>query len=338
MSTAIDMSLPHRRYNPLIGEWVLVSPQRTQRPWQGSQERQATTSRPEYLPDCYLCPTNERAGGAKNPAYKKPYVFTNDFAAILPGTPDHSENHPLFKIESASGTCRVLCFSPQHNLTLPDMSINAIEDVIRSWMEQTLELGKEYNWVQVFENKGTLMGCSNEHPHGQIWASRALPTIPEKENLYQQKYLTEHDRPLLVDYLDRELENGERVVMENEHWAVVVPYWAVWPYEIMLLPKRHIKRLPDLGQDEVISLAAIMKTVLQKYDRLFDISFPYTMGWHGAPFLADDNDHWQLHAHAYPPLLRSATIRKFMVGYEMLCEPQRDITSEQAAEILRSLP
>jgi UDPglucose--hexose-1-phosphate uridylyltransferase len=329
---------PHRRYNPLTGEWVLVSPHRTKRPWQGQVEKPPQEIRPQYDPKCYLCPGNKRAGDAQNPHYDSTFVFTNDFAALLPDTPTAGDSgHPLLRTESVQGTCRVICFSPRHDLTLPEMTLEEIRAVIDMWAEQTTELGQNYRWVQIFENKGAMMGCSNPHPHGQIWAGSALPNEPTKEERQQRAYLAEHGSPLLVDYANLEITKQERVVVENEDWLAVVPYWAVWPFEILLLPRRHVLRLPDLSDTERNALADILKRLLTKYDNLFETSFTYSMGWHSAPFDEGDFSHWQLHAHFYPPLLRSATVKKFMVGYEMLSEAQRDLTAEQAAERLRAL-
>ncbi|NCF67186.1 MAG: UDP-glucose--hexose-1-phosphate uridylyltransferase [Chloroflexi bacterium] len=338
---------PHRRLNPLSGEWVLVSPQRMKRPWQGQVEKLPPDKRPAYDPGCYLCPGNERAGGAKNPPYTSTFVFTNDFAAILPDTlPAETSNHPLFKARSVTGTSRVICFSPRHDLTLPQMALPDIRHVVDIWAEQFIELGRTYRWVQVFENKGAVMGCSNPHPHGQIWASDSLPNEPAKEDEQQRRYYEEHGQSLLVDYVVLEWEQAERIVVSNDHWLVVVPYWAVWPFETLLLPRRHVLRLPDLDAEEHDALADILKRLLTKYDNLYETSFPYSMGWHGAPFVVDSSedasdvatyDHWQLHAHFYPPLLRSASVKKFLVGYEMLAEAQRDLTAEQAAQRLRRL-
>jgi UDPglucose--hexose-1-phosphate uridylyltransferase len=329
---------PHRRYNPLTGDWVLVSPHRTDRPWQGQVEKAPQGSRPAYDPDCYLCPGNERAGGNRNPNYTSTFVFTNDFAALLPDTPPAPpSNDPLLRLESEAGTCRVICFSPRHDLTLPEMPAEDIRRVVDLWAEQISDLGKRYRWVQIFENKGSMMGSSNPHPHGQIWAGNALPNEPAREEGQQRAYFEQHDAPLLLDYADLEANQRQRVVVENQDWLAVVPYWAVWPFEILLLPRRHVRRLPDLGEDERDALASILKRLLTKYDNLFETSFPYSMGWHGAPTDDGDYAHWQLHAHFYPPLLRSATVKKFMVGYEMLGEPQRDLTAEQAAERLRTL-
>jgi len=329
---------PHRRYNPLSGEWILASPHRTKRPWQGKIETSASQQRPQYDPKCYLCPGNSRAGGNRNPDYGTTFVFTNDFAALLPDTPlEVPASHPLMRLESEQGTCRVICFSSRHDLTLPEMSLEEIRQVIDVWAEQTAELGETCRWVQVFENKGGIMGCSNPHPHGQIWAGSALPNEPAKEEIQQKRYFGETGNILLIDYLSLEQEQKSRIVVENSHWLAVVPYWALWPFEILLMPRRHVLRLPDLNDDERNTLADIMKRLLSKYDNLFQVSFPYSMGWHGAPTDEGDYPHWQLHAHYYPPLLRSATVKKFMVGYEMLAEAQRDLTAEQAAGRLREL-
>ena len=332
---------PHRRYNPLTGEWVLVSPHRAKRPWQGQVEKTSPEDRPAYDPDCYLCPGNLRSSGTKNPAYENTYVFTNDFPAILPETPEASQELSLLKFESVRGTCRVICFSPRHDLSLPEMPLPDICRVVDTWAEQTAELGQNNRWVQLFENKGAAMGSSMPHPHGQIWAMDALPNEPFKEDQNQRKYFLQHSRPLLIDYAEKESDNGQRTVLENDDWIAVVPYWAIWPFEMLLLPKRHVPRLPDLKQSERETLSKILKQLLTKYDNLFETSFPYSMGWHGAPYGASDepgSDFWQLHAHFYPPLLRSATVKKFMVGFEMLAEAQRDLTAEQAAERLRELP
>ena len=329
---------PHRRQNLLTGEWVLVSPHRTQRPWQGKVEPVPASQRPAYDPKCYLCPGNPRAGEARNPPYTSTYVFDNDFAALLPDAGDiPKQNHPLLQTSPVAGECRVICFSPRHDLTLPRMSIEDISGVVNVWAEQTLDLGNKWRWVQVFENKGEIMGCSNPHPHGQVWASDGIPNEPAKEDLHLKQHLNLTGRNLLVEYLEVEKKAGERVVVENEDWLAVVPYWALWPFETLLLPKRHILRLPDLSQGERLSLASILKSLLTRYDNLFETSFPYSMGWHGAPTMEGVFDHWQLHAHFYPPLLRSASVKKFMVGYEMLSEPQRDLSAETAAERLRSV-
>jgi UDPglucose--hexose-1-phosphate uridylyltransferase len=338
MTTLFDR--PHRRFNPLTGEWVLVSPQRAERPWQGQVEKRPPEQRPAHDPGCYLCSGNQRAGGAQNPDYTSTFVFTNDFAALLPDEPLAAETgQPLLRAQGLSGTCRVICFSPRHDLTLPEMARADIRQVVDVWAEQTAELGQRYRWVQVFENKGAMMGCSNAHPHGQIWAGDALPNEPAKEEEQQHVYFAEHGRVLLADYAKLELSQEERLVLANDHWLVVVPFWALWPFETLLLPRRRVSRLPDLSADERDSLADILKRLLTRYDNLFETSFPYSMGWHGAPYGGPNGDeqHWQLHAHFYPPLLRSATVKKFMVGYELLAEAQRDLTAEQAATRLRSL-
>jgi UDPglucose--hexose-1-phosphate uridylyltransferase len=336
--TFIPTEHPHRRRNPLTGEYVLVSPHRAQRPWQGRVERPPQQDRPPYDPACYLCPRNTRMGGAVNPDYAHTFTFTNDFAPLLPDTPPvPASGAALFDAQSVRGTARVICFSPRHDLTLPEMTLPDLRRVVDLWAEQTADLGQTYRWVQVFENKGEAMGSSMPHPHGQIWAETALPNEAVKEDAHQRAYYAEHGTPLLLDYAAQEADHGERVVVANDDWLLVVPYWAVWPFETLLLPRQHVLRVPDLTDTQRDALADILKRGLTKYDNLFEISFPYSMGWHGAPYDADDHAHWQLHAHFYPPLLRSATVRKFMVGYEMLGEAQRDITPEQAAARLRDL-
>ena len=330
---------PHRRYSPLTGEWILVSPHRTERPWLGQIETPAPKDRSAYDPDCYLCPGNRRAGQERNPQYQATFVFNNDFAALSPDTPQKPGSpHPLLRAESERGDCRVICYSPRHDLTLAKMPVDAIRDVVDAWADQTADLGQRFRWVQVFENKGEIMGCSNPHPHGQIWAGDALPSEPAKEDRHQRAYHAEHGAPLLVEYTVLEAKEHERVVVRHDHWLAVVPFWAVWPFETLLLPRRHVLRLPDLSEAERDGLSDILKQLLTRYDNLFDVSFPYSMGWHGAPNDDDEYAHWQLHAHFYPALLRSATVRKFMVGYEMLGEAQRDLTAERAAERLRALP
>jgi UDPglucose--hexose-1-phosphate uridylyltransferase len=330
---------PHRRFNPLTGEWILVSPHRTRRPWQGQQEAANTASLPAHDPACYLCPGNRRAGDAVNPVYIDVFVFQNDYAAILPETlPVATSSSGLFRAEPVRGECRVLCFSPRHDLTLPEMSVDQIARVVDVWAAQTEELGAKYRWVQLFENKGAAMGCSNPHPHGQIWAGDFLPRTAELEDIAQRAHFQRNGRPLLLDYVDAELRDGTRVVEQNRDWLMVVPYWATWPFELLLVPRRSIRRLPELTPTERRSLAGILKKGLIRYDNLFSTPFPYSMGWHGAPTDDGRYDHWQLHAHFYPPLLRSATVKKFMVGYELLAEPQRDLTPEQAAQRLRDLP
>ena len=327
---------PHRRYDPLSGEWLLVSPHRTQRPWQGQRESNTQPDRPPYDPKCYLCPGNQRAGNAVNPGYSETFVFANDFAALLPDVPlTGAVPGGLFRCEPVRGESRVICFSPRHDLTLPEMTVGDIMRVVNVWADQINELGAKYRWAQIFENKGAVMGCSNPHPHGQVWAGNFLPRLVAPEERTQKQHLEQHRRPLLLDYVEEEFRRQERVIESNPHWAMVVPYWAVWPFELLLLPRRPVKRLPDLTAEERASLADILKRSLTRYDNLFETSFPYSMGWHGAPTDDGHYEHWQLHAHFYPPLLRSATVKKFMVGYEMLAEPQRDLTPEQAAKRLR---
>jgi UDPglucose--hexose-1-phosphate uridylyltransferase len=325
---------PHRRYNPLLDEWVLVSAERTRRPWQGRRERPADGEALAYDPTCYLCPGNRRASGEVNPDYADTFVFTNDFAALRPDSPRLSVDDGLLRAEVEPGTCRVICFARRHDLTLAAMAGPDVRRVVDLWADQTRELGESYQWVQVFENRGEVMGASNPHPHGQIWAGSALPNGAAREDRTQRAYVAEHGRSMLLDYVAQE-SHGPRVVAENDHWLAVVPFWASWPYEILLVARAAAHRLPDLDDRRRDTLAEILIQVLGAYDRLFDLSFPYSMGWHQAPFRDGDESHWQLHAHFFPPLLE-ATVRKFMVGYELLAETQRDLTAEEAARRLRT--
>ncbi|XP_020904612.1 galactose-1-phosphate uridylyltransferase, partial [Exaiptasia diaphana] len=328
----------HTRYNPLKGEWVLVSPHRMKRPWKGQVEKNSEDEIPRWDEKNPLCPRATRASGNVNPDYSSTFVFENDFPALLQGDspPPGQSSHHLLQCKPAKGTCRVMCFHPWSDVTLPLMSIPEIVSVIQEWIRQFNELSKTYRWVQIFENKGAVMGCSNPHPHCQIWSSSFLPNEPAQEEARQKEYMANHGIPMLLEYVRLESLQKVRNVVESVHWLVVVPYWAVWPYEVLLLPKRHVLRLTDLTDAEQQSLAEIMKQLLTKYDNLFETSFPYSMGWHGAPTGEEDTEcsHWQLHAHYYPPLLRSASVKKFMVGYEMLAQAQRDLTAEQAAEKL----
>jgi UDPglucose--hexose-1-phosphate uridylyltransferase len=327
---------PHRRFNRLAGEWVLVSPHRNQRPWQGQQEPATVVDNPAHDPKCYLCAGNTRNSGAVNPDYKGVYVFDNDFPSLIADTAAGQSDDPLFRAENVRGTARVMCFSERHDLTLPELPVPSIRKVVDCWADQMSELGRDWNWVAIFENKGSVMGCSQPHPHGQIWASDFIPSEVTTEDRHQADWLARTGGNLLVDYVATESERGERVVVENEDWVVVVPWWAVWPFETLVLPRAHVLRLPDLTGGQRDALADILKRLTTTYDNLFQTEFPYTMGWHGAPLTEGDHAHWQLHAHFYPPLLRSATVRKFMVGYEMLAEAQRDLTAESAAERLRA--
>lgn len=341
MDTFNSNEHPHRRYNPLIDEWVLVSPHRTKRPWQGQNEKRHSDALPEYDPTCYLCPGNERSNGTKNPNYTDCYVFENDFAALMEEeVVFESNSNPLFQLKPERGINKVVCFSPRHDLTIPEMEISDIEKVVQTWKEQYIELGSKgfINYVQIFENKGAVMGCSNPHPHGQIWAQSSLPTQVAKTQNSLEKYFETNKRSLLKDYLDAELVKKERIVLENEHFVVVVPFWAIWPYETLLISKRHFGTIIAMTKEETVAFAEILKGITAKYDNLFETSFPYSSGIHQAPTDRTAHPEWHFHMHFYPPLLRSATVKKFMVGYEMMGEAQRDISPEKSAAILRDLP
>ncbi|MDA3881070.1 MAG: UDP-glucose--hexose-1-phosphate uridylyltransferase [Prolixibacteraceae bacterium] len=331
---------PHRRFNPLTGDWVLVSPHRSKRPWQGQVEKSTADNRPEYDPNCYLCPTNTRTGGDKNPDYTKPYSFINDFSSLLPDTPAGSFSEgELFQSESESGICKVICFSPKHNLTIPEMEVEAIKDVVDLWQKEYNELGANpsINYVQIFENKGAVMGCSNPHPHGQIWSSSNIPVEQEKESRNQLAYYKKNGRTLLGDYLLQEVSKKERLLTSNQHFVALVPYWAVWPFEAMIISREAMPSLAQMDDDQKTALADIYKKLTIMYDNLFEVSFPYSAGIHQAPTDGKAHPEWHFHMHFYPPLLRSATVKKFMVGYEMLSNPQRDITAETSAKRLREL-
>lgn len=335
MTTPTPFDGPHRRFNPLTGEWVLVSAQRTSRPWQGQTEDPTPDVRPSFDPECYLCPGTERAGGVVNDTYDGTYVFTNDYPALVPA-PDTQPAivDGLFTAQEESGTCRVVCFSPRHDLTLAEMDIPDIERVISVWADETRELGEHHAWVQVFENRGSAMGASNPHPHGQIWATSHVPTLVANEDRHQRNHFEQTGEVLLAAYASQERARGTRTIVENDEWLIVVPYWALWPFEALIMPKRRTARITDLDDDQRPTLAHALRELLIRYDNLFLTPFPYSMGWHGAPFTDDEHDHWQLHAHVFPPLLRSATVRKFMVGYELMAESQRDLTPESAASRL----
>ena len=329
---------PHRRRNALTGEWILVSPHRGKRPWLGQVEPDDHQPSADYDPGCYLCPGNTRINGEQNPNYPGTFTFTNDFAALRSDTVSAVSQDELFSHQAEQGLTRVVCFSPDHSRTFAELDRSQIEAVLECWIDECHNIGHSHPWIQIFENKGSMMGCSMPHPHSQIWAQNHAPTIPAREADHQSSYYNKHHAPLLLDYCQRELSDSQRIVVVNTDWLAVVPYWAAWPYEILLLPRFSVSRLTELNKPQTTNLAEIMSQVAIRYDNLFKCSFPYSMGWHSAPFDGIEHPEWQLHAHFYPPLFRSSSVRKFMVGYEMLAEPQRDITPEQAAEALRALP
>jgi UDPglucose--hexose-1-phosphate uridylyltransferase len=333
-SGAALLSEPHRRYNPLCDEWLLVSAERTARPWLGREETPPARNLPTYDPGCYLCPGNTRANGERNPSYDSTFVFTNDFAALRPDSPVATYEDGLLRAETERGTCRVICFTPRHDLTVAQMNVTEVRGIVDLWAAESASLGERFQWVQVFENRGAAMGASNRHPHGQIWAGNALPVEATKEDRTQRRHFETTGRPLLLDYAAQE-SAGPRELVGDDEWLVIVPFWAAWPFETLIIPRRPVARLPELDERQRLALSERLIELVTGYDGLFEMPFPYSMGWHQAPFAAGSQSHWQLHAHFYPPLLQ-ATMRKFMVGYELLSEPQRDITAEAAAERLRA--
>ncbi|WP_417360460.1 UDP-glucose--hexose-1-phosphate uridylyltransferase [Galbibacter sp.] len=331
---------PHRRFNILTGEWVLVSPHRTKRPWQGKEDAKSTIEIKAYDSNCYLCPTNTRASGDVNPDYKGTYSFPNDFAALIPEVSTEDYQEGLLQAKTESGICKVICFSPNHALTLPLMTVDQITEVVQLWKKEYLELGAKegINHVQIFENKGAIMGCSNPHPHGQIWSQSSIPEEVLKKQSQQLDYWNKNSKSLLQSYLEQELELDQRILITNDHFVALIPYWAVWPYETMIIPRKHFQDIGQLNQEEETAFAAIIKELTTLYDNLFETSFPYSSGIHQRPTDGDPHQEWHFHMSFYPPLLRSAEVKKFMVGYEMFANPQRDITAESAAENLRNLP
>jgi UDPglucose--hexose-1-phosphate uridylyltransferase len=329
----------HKRFNILTGEWVLVSPHRAKRPWQGQNESVSNEVRPSHDPSCYLCAGNTRINGEQNPEYKDVFVFTNDFAALQTTSPKFSVKEGLFKVESEQGICKVICFSPDHSKSLADMEVKDINKVVKTWQKEYTLLGANemINYVQIFENKGAVMGCSNPHPHGQIWSQSTLPNEVDKKDKQQQEYYNKNQKSLLGEYLSQELEINERIIFENDDFVVLTPFWAIWPFETMIVPKKHYTNITEISERESLSFSEAVSVITKAYDKLFDCSFPYSSGIHQAPTNGKQNKHWHWHMSFYPPLLRSATVKKFMVGYEMFGSPQRDITPEQAVERLKKL-
>jgi UDPglucose--hexose-1-phosphate uridylyltransferase len=329
----------HNRFNSLTGEWVLVSPHRAKRPWQGQEEEFADAQRPSYDPNCYLCAGNVRANGEVNPNYEDVFVFVNDFSALQDDFKMFDINEGLIKAKSEQGICKVVCFSPDHSKSLAQMNVKDIQKVIQVWKREFLSLKKleHINYIQIFENKGAIMGCSNPHPHGQIWSQTALPNEVLKKDRQQLKYFDEHHTTLLMEYLKQELKLKERIVFENRAFVVLVPFWAIWPFETMIIPKNAQQDISVLPQGETILFAETISVITKVYDKLFNCSFPYSSGIHQAPTNNKSNEHWHWHMSFYPPLLRSATVKKFMVGYELFASPQRDITPESAAKTLKHL-
>ncbi len=331
---------PHRRLNILTGEWVLVSPHRNKRPWQGKIEKPSETEPIAYDENCYLCPGNKRIDGSTNPAYTGPYAFTNDFSSLLVDTPDGNYNlDNLLQAESQKGICKVICFSPRHDLTLPQMPVSSIVELVTLWQQLFTELQQNtwIKYIQFFENKGEIMGCSNPHPHGQVWSLNSLPAELQKETDSQKAYFDKHGKSLLSAYLQLELQQNERIVCSNEHFVALIPFWATWPFETMIISRRQVQNITQFTEEEKLALADILKRLLTRYDNLFQTSFPYSGGMHQAPVNDGEHSEWHWHMHFYPPLLRSASVKKFMVGYEMLANAQRDITAESAAKRLQEL-
>jgi len=329
----------HKRFNSLTGEWILVSPQRAKRPWQGQEEKFADSKRPSYDPFCYLCSGNVRANGEINPNYEDVFVFVNDFSALQDDFKTFEVNEGLIRAESEQGICKVVCFSSDHSKSLAQMNVKDIQQVIQVWKREFLSLKKleHINYVQIFENKGAIMGCSNPHPHGQIWSQTTLPNEVIKKDKQQLNYFKKHDSTLLINYLKQELKLNERIVFENRAFVVLVPFWAIWPFETMIIPKKSQTDISYLHDEETILFAEAISVITKVYDKLFNSSFPYSSGIHQAPTNNENNEHWHWHMSFYPPLLRSATVKKFMVGYELFASPQRDITPETAAETLKQL-
>jgi len=337
MNDKANTENPHRRYNPLSDKWVLVSPNRSNRPWNGKVEMTTLEVGVTHDKNCYLCAGNTRISGEVNDHYQGCFVFDNDFSALQDVEKSEKFGDDLFKFEGVSGHCKVICYSPDHSKTLPELTLSEIEEIIDTWCAIYTDLEKKFEWVQIFENKGEINGCSNPHPHGQVWASAHIPSEIIRENTQQLSYFNKHQSPMLVNYVKREIINEERVVCINDDWVVVVPYWASWPYETLLLPRGEVSHMKELNGQQKKTLARILKDITTRYDNLFKTSFPYSFGWHCRPADGNNSRHWLMHGHFYPPLLRSATVQKFMVGYELMAEIQRDLTPEQAAETLRNL-
>jgi UDPglucose--hexose-1-phosphate uridylyltransferase len=327
----------HARRNILTGEWVLVSPHRLQRPWRGQVDQGEREQLPGYDPGCYLCPGNERANGNRNPEYTGAFSFDNDYAALSPQSDVHGRDSGLFQAQPESGRCRVVCYTERHDLRLATMNDEQLDVAIGAMVTEFagLDASPDIAYVQVFENRGEMMGCSNPHPHAQVWATSSVPNEPAKECRTQGRYFDEHGSVMLLDYIEAEVADGARVIVESEASVAVVPFWATWPFEALIVPRRTVNAPDALAAEELSDLGRALRAVLRAYESLFDASVPYSMGFHARPSDGLDHPEWQFHVHVYPPLLRSATVRKHMVGFEMLGQPQRDLTPEAAAERLR---